>query len=76
MGKAQDEDFDNEDEAISDEEAGMMDFDDEESIPAESQPAARTDHTARMRLEALRERQALRRAIYDDLYQDDDLGDY
>lgn len=75
MGKAQDEDFDNEDETMSDEETGMMDFDDEGAISDDTQPAARTDHTARMRLEALRERQALRRAIYDDLYQDDDLGD-
>lgn len=30
---------------------------------------------ARSRLEALREKRALRKAIYDDLYYDEDLGD-
>lgn len=35
----------------------------------------KSDITARARLEALREQRALRKAIYDDLYYDEDLGD-
>ena len=40
-----------------------------------SQALPRADITARARLEALREQRALRKAIFDDLYYDDDLGD-
>lgn len=32
------------------------------------------EYSARSRLEQLREERALRKAIYDDLYQDDDFG--
>jgi len=40
-----------------------------------SQDLPRVDITARARLEALREQRALRKAIFDDLYYDEDLGD-
>lgn len=40
-----------------------------------SQAQPKVDITARARLEALREQRALRKAIFDDLYYDEDLGE-
>lgn len=45
----------------------------EEAGVSQAQP--RVDITARARLEALREQRALRKAIFDDLYYHEDLGD-
>jgi hypothetical protein len=48
-------------------------MDPEEPDELEVQP--KPELTTRARLEALRERRALQKAIYDDLYYDDDLGE-